>query len=93
MQHTGIVENLSGTPMNHKDNQSRGIPSGGLPTDLRRENPLMGFVGSNKGSNGSGGAQNLHKLHFEGEKDMKLGKPSYRQVKQKNEDRNALSQD
>lgn len=47
--------------MNHQENsQSRGISSGVLRTDLRREDPLQGFTNSNKGSNGSGGIPNMH---------------------------------
>ena len=83
-----------GTPMNHQENhQNRGIPAGGLPTDLRREDPLMGFSGSNKGSNGSGGIPNPHIQHHENEKELFKNHPSYRHNKQKNDERNALSQD
>jgi len=80
--------------MNHQEsNQNRGVPPGVARTDLRREDPLMqGFNGSNKGSNGSGGIPNPHLQMNETDKDI-ITNPSYHQIKGKNEDRNALSQD
>lgn len=94
MQNTGNMENLAGTPMNQQEaNQTKGIPTGVLRHDLRREDPLQGFSGSNKGSNGSGGIPNQHHLPQEPDKEVVANHPSYRQAKPKQEDRNALSQD
>ena len=53
---------------------------------------MQGFNGSNKGSNGSGGIPNPHLQMNETDKDI-ITNPSYHQIKGKNEDRNALSQD
>lgn len=79
--------------MNQQEgNQTKGIPSGVLRTDMRREDPLLGFKESNKGSNGSGGFPNPPLQLQDSDKDIILNHPSYRQAKQK-EDRNALSQD
>jgi hypothetical protein len=94
MQSTGNMEQAVGTPMNQQEvNQNRGVPSNGVVrTDLRREDPMMGFVGSNGGSNGSGGIPNPVQ-NQDSEKEVMLSHPSYRHNKPKVEDRNALSQD
>jgi hypothetical protein len=94
MQSTGNMEQAVGIPMNQQEvNQNRGVPTNGVVrTDLRREDPMMGFVGSNGGSNGSGGIPNPVQ-HQDSEKEVMLSHPSYRHNKPKVEDRNALSQD
>ncbi len=95
MYNTGNLEEMISTPMNQQENHNRGGMQGtGFQADLSRENPLIGFAGSNKGSNGSGGIQNPQPQHTNNTSNQsEFGHPSYRQVKQKNEDRNALSQD
>lgn len=95
MLNTGNMEEVIATPMNQQENHgSRGMPASGLPTDLRRENPLMGFAGSNKGSNGSGGIPNPHPQHVNNASNQSdFGHPSYRQFKPKDGDRKPLSQD
>ena len=78
LQSTGTIDQLSNTPMNHQEtSQSRGIPSGVLRTDLRREDPLQGFANSNKGSSGSGGIPNTHSHMSEIDKDMVVRKAMF----------------
>lgn len=94
LQGTGNMEQVVGVPMNQQEmNINRGIPPNGVVrTDLRREDPMMGFAGSNGGSNGSGGIPSSIQQH-DNEKEVMLSHPSYRHNKPKGEERNALSQD
>lgn len=69
-----------------------GIANGVRQVEQRREIPRQGYAGSNAGSNGSGGIPHPSSRPHEQEKEV-MKDPSYHQTKNKEGDRNALSQD
>ena len=95
MQNTSSFEKI---PNNQNNNLAENTPNMGISngmgqTEQRREVPRQGFTNSNPGSNGSGGAPHPSSRPPENEKEVTLNNPSYNQTKNKQDDRNALSQD